>query len=478
MTTRLSEREAAQRLEALERQFGLYRLKVDGWVAWRTVRGAVAFVLNGYSITQQSANSRRQDLLSIAAEVARFLWALLRRKRRTLLIRTLSSALSEQQSGKLRDIYFDSLLIDGLDAHKVQQQNGAGTIRRAQMLYPHETAHSAIAALARVFTVLWVPSEAKHAARRISEALTTLERDSVSYDWLVRRFGSIRWQVRLYTALLKAVRPRAVLVADTGEYALSIACKRLGVRFVEIQHGVFTENHPDAVPAWALEHATETELILPDVLGVFGEYWARRLRGTALGHRELVPVGSDVLDRWRARRRESKRHGDACLVVVVTTQGQERAGLVQWLARVIAAAPPERHWRMVLKLHPIYDSDPQPYSTIAAHPGVEIIGRGSPASIYQLLVGADVHASISSASHFDAIGLDVPTVVIPLPGSELVMDMVDGERVFVGDDPGMVWTRALASSKPASNRSNDLYASGFVERVRNVCLAGHGCGSR
>lgn len=468
MTTRLSEREAAERLEALERRFDLYSLKLDGWVAWRTVRGAVAFVLNGYSVAQQSAASRRQPVLPIVAEVVRFAWTLLRRRRRTVLIRTLASAVCEQHGGKLRDIYFDSLLVDGLDAHKVQQQNTAATIHRAQMLYPHETGHSGVAALAHVLAVIWVSPETRRVAQRIFDALRTLDRDSVSYAWLVRRLGSIRWQARLYGMLLKAVRPRTVLVADTGEYALSIACKRSGVTFVEIQHGVFTENHPDAVPAWALQHANARELILPDVLGVFGEYWARRLRGTALGRQRLLPVGSDVLDRWRERRKGNRHRADDDLVIVVTTQGQEQARLIAWLESVVEAAPPDRRWRLIVKLHPIYDSDPQPYATLQSHAGVEIVGRGASRSIYELLVEADVHASISSASHFDAIGLDVPTVVIPLPGSELVMDMVDGQRVFRGDDPKLVWACALVSRQPATARNDDLYAAGFVARVRSV----------
>ncbi|HEY5754762.1 MAG TPA: hypothetical protein VIU34_03015, partial [Steroidobacter sp.] len=293
------------------------------------------------------------------------------------MIRTLSSAVCEQHGGKLRDIYFDSLLIDGLDAHKVQQQNTASTIRRKQMLYPYETSHSGIAALAHVLALICVSAETKQAAQRIFEALSTLDHDLVSHAWLVRRLGSIRWQARLYGMLLRAVRPRVALVADTGEYALSIACKRTGVTFMEIQHGVFTENHPDAVPAWALQHATAGELILPDVLGVFGEYWARRLRATALGRQRLLPVGSDVLDRWRERRNESKRRGNGDLVVVVTTQGQERTRLVEWLTSVIAVAPPHHQWRLIVKLHPIYDSDSVPYQMLQSPAGVEIVGRGA-----------------------------------------------------------------------------------------------------
>jgi hypothetical protein len=467
MTERLSERGAAERLEAIERQFDLYSLKLHGWVAWRAIRGPVAFLLNGYSVAQQSAASRQLSLPSIAAEVARYAWALLKRQRRTLLIRTLSSATGEPQGSKLRDIYFDSLLENGLDAHKVHQQNTARSIRRAQMLFPYETSHSGIAALARVLAAVWISAETSRVARRLCDALIALDRESVTYAWVVRRLGSIRWQAWLYGMLLKAVRPRAVLVADAGEYALNIACKRLGVTFVEIQHGVFTENHPDAVPAWALHHATAAELILPDVLGVFGAYWARRLHDTALGRQRLVPVGSDVLDRWRERRNERKRRADLSVTILVTTQGQERARLIDWLETVIAQAPLERQWRIVVKLHPIYDGDPALYSSLMAHSGVEIVGQGSSRSVYELMVEADAHASISSASHFDAIGLNVPTVVIPLPGSELVMDMVDGTRVFRGDDPRQVWDCAL-NPRPPETGDDDLYAAGFVDRVRNI----------
>jgi len=465
---RLSEREAAARLEEIERSFDLYGLKLDGWVPWRTVRSVAGLALTGFAVDVQRKASTRASWLSLMVEVPILLWSLVFARRRTLLIKTYTSALGERENNKLRDIYFDSLIADGLDAFKVQQQNSAREIRRHDMLHPFQISQTAIAALARVLALLRVRASTFRVARRIAHALQSLPELKLDEVWLARRLESIRWQARLYERLLARVRPRAVLVADAGEYALNIASKRRAVPFIELQHGIFTENHPDAIPGWALEKATPSELLLPDVLGVYGRYWAQRLQGTAVARQRIVIVGSDVLDRWRQRRRRLARQGTSRLEVVVTTQGLERGPLIDWLARVVACAPTAQSWRMVIKLHPIYDRDPALYASLTEHPAVEVLGHGSNASLYDLLVGADVHASISSASHYDSIGLGVPSVIIPLPGSELVIDLADGHTVFKGDDPAIVWACAMNARRASASPNEKFYAEGFVQRLRSA----------
>ena len=43
--------------------------------------------------------------------------------------------------------------------------------------------------------------------------------------------------------LLKRIRPRILFVADPGEYAIVAAAKELGVKVIELQHGINDRYH-------------------------------------------------------------------------------------------------------------------------------------------------------------------------------------------------------------------------------------------
>jgi hypothetical protein len=53
-----------------------------------------------------------------------------------------------------------------------------------------------------------------------------------------------------------------------------------------------------------------------------------------------------------------------------------------------------------------------------------------------LLTRADFHLSIASASHYDALGLGVPTIVLALEGYETVIDLVNAGHAYLARTPG------------------------------------------
>jgi hypothetical protein len=73
--------------------------------------------------------------------------------------------------------------------------------------------------------------------------------------------------------------------------------------------------------------------------------------------------------------------------------------------------------------------------TFGSNPNVQVILGFELPSTFDLLVRADFHMSIASAAHYDALGLGVPTIVLPLVGHELVQQLIDDGHAYLSKTP-------------------------------------------
>jgi hypothetical protein len=118
------------------------------------------------------------------------------------------------------------------------------------------------------------------------------------------------------------------------------------------------------------------------------------------------------------------RPDDVCSVLF-TTQGLDVAGVTAFLAEFLARATPRVPVRLTVKLHPLYDTDPAVYlnALSAFRDRVDVVAGNEGASTFELLRRSHLHLSISSACHYDAIGLGVPTVILPFQSHEIALPL-------------------------------------------------------
>ncbi len=90
----------------------------------------------------------------------------------------------------------------------------------------------------------------------------------------------------------------------------------------------------------------------------------------------------------------------------------------------------------MIKLHPAYDSDRDLYrQRIGGDPRVTIEPETSLASTQDLIAGADLHLSISSACHFDALGIGTPTGVLALETHQSVQGILKERGALLIETP-------------------------------------------
>ncbi len=451
-----------QALEDLERRNDLFAFRYDGWSAWRVMRNAVHRSAMALPIVAPPSSSPRRSLQALAATL-RLLALLLFAQRRDVLVKTARSGLRLPLGEHFRDVYFDGLLERGMSHLKLEEINSPDFDQQAaRARHPAALDPVAFTFWGRVLGTLF-PAPVLPFCEQLAIWLAADVGIQVNPAWLRMRVSTVYWQARLYGLLLARVRPQAVLVSDTGEYALRIAAGRAGVRFIELQHGVFDDTHPDAIPDWVA--GTPRELVLPDRLACRGTFWIEQLAATRQGLGLAVPVGNELID--DARRARAARPRDGRFRLVMTTQGLDSAALAAWTARLISAAPAALDWRLDLKLHPVYDAATHDYDVLAANSRVRVVRGAEQPNVFQMLAEADLHLSIASACHFDAAALGVPSAVVPLAGHEAMLPVADGVQIFVAHEPADVWRHArLGTPQPAGA---ERYAMpGFVDNLERL----------
>lgn len=451
-----------QAFAALERQHGLFDFRIDGWSAWRVMRNPVFRITEGLPLAQPARSNLRRSLQALAA-TAKLLGLLASGPRRQLLVKTCRSGLRLPQGDGFRDVYFDGLLQRGHAYLKLEEINSPDFDQQAAKAIAKPQLDTVVFTFwGRVLGRL-MPVRALPFCQQVSGLLDQHLKLKIDPQWLLMRLSTVVWQARLFALLLKRVRPAAVLVADTGEYALSIVCRRLGIRFIELQHGVFDASHPDAVPAWV--SGSDAALVLPHVLACRGEFWIDKLAGTRQAMGLAKPVGNELIDLARARM--SPRDARSARHLVLTSQGLDSERLAQWVVQMVAAAPSGLQWRLSIKLHPTYDAHTRDFDSLCSDPRIRVIAGADLPNVFDLLIDADLHLSITSACHFDAAALGVPSIVVPLAGHEAMLNAVDGAQIFIAHTPAEVWRLATGPRADAS-QMHRFAAPGFVDNLQRL----------
>ncbi|MGX4803503.1 hypothetical protein [Bradyrhizobium guangdongense] len=371
-----------------------------------------------------------------------------------------------KQDKHFRDVYFDGLLTGACTYFKMEEINSLDFEEQSRLaLRPSELNPIVFTFWGRILGTLF-PVKAEVLCRSIADVLSRELKLGVKVRFLRSRLSTIYWQVKLYRVLLRRIRPRVVLVSDTGEYALRIAADREKIPFVELQHGVFDLNHPDAIPDWV--PGSTPELILPDILATRGRYWIERLSGTRQYSDAAVPVGNELVDEARMRRKNRQRSDHVDLVL--TSQGLDTERLVCWIKAMASAAPSTLNWRLSIKLHPVYDQNPDQFANIRSDERIRLIKGADLPNVFDLLADADLHLSIASACHFDAAALGVRTVVLPLAGHEMLLPAVDSIHVFLAMNPADVWEIIELPVTFGEEETYRFSEPGFVNNMRKLLV--------
>jgi hypothetical protein len=465
--------EVEEILRRVEAEHDLLRYTVDGWCAWPLLRFGVAMELQRLPLS--GGGLRRRGTLARVAEAVRGAGPFLTVRRTPYLAKTYTSGLGERTGGKYKDVWFDDLLLAVGEHVKLEAVNNADFLpRRAAALLPATLTNTPLEVLAGVLARGLPSAEIRRVAHALADVLAaelgTQKYDAPTVDRHLQHFA---WSRSVYHRLLGRVRPTHVLTADPGEYALVAAAKELGITSVELQHGLLDRvSHPSY--AWTAYAAPfKHRMPVPDVLFLYGDHWRDELQANGFWGDSARAVGSLRMEQYR-RQRAQRRPGDA-FTIVFSTQGLDVAGSIGFLRQFLTLGQQDRDLRLILKLHPVYDRDPGAYrAALASDSRACVLGAAEGETVFELIARADLHLSISSTCHYEALGLGVPTVVLPFTTSEVMAPLCRVGHARLASTPSELWEvvgRTRAGEAPSAP-SEYYFKSGALGNMLRELRAG------
>lgn len=453
----LTEAEVHILVRAFEDKCQLFSRRVDGICIWQLIRFELSMRKQRGGLAR-ALLPRRRLVNGAMTGLLQFLWP---SKKYDYLCKTFDSAHRGQDADRTVDVYFDDLcnfVAGGAKISSCDTSGFEGKISRAS----HRPVFDDTSII--VFSALLgrlLPFRRSHAV--FGEIANAIGEEFGFTDYteakLARTYNVFRWRSLLYKWLLAKYSPSIVISPDSGQFALMKACAEMGTPFVEMQHGVFTSVHPNALPVTL---RNETGILKPDVLAVYGAFTRDMLTNTLL-HVEgrILPVGGPSIERARRLRETSFAAADK-VVIAVTTQGIATAKMCEFLAAFLQKVGNEVVVK--LKLHPAYDVEEGSYrARLGNDPRIEIISGKSTISTHELIALSDLHLSISSAAHYDALGIGTPTGVIAFETHHSVDAILNYEGAFIVSDADQLAQNVVRRDWPrVPDETRDLFfVSGF-----------------
>ncbi len=323
MTVARTEAEVSTVVRAFECRTGILALTVDGTSVWQMLRFEVSLRLQGLEVGRE-ALPRKRLVRGLANGIVQFLF----QKRCRILCKTYDSAHRVVTAKGTRDIYFDDLLEALPKAAKMSSCDADGYERRmANAERPPTFDDTSIIVASAVLGRLFPVSGNEQTWKKISQAIIT-EWGFVDYtpERIRLSYSVFRWRSLLYRAFLWRCGARVVICPDAGQFGLLHAAKRAGVPYIELQHGVYTQAHPNSLPN-DLSQAECEAIMLPDRLAAYGAFSAESLAGSALERFDRIAlVGAAFISKARALRLQGGKRDDAPMLLL-TTQGVARKRL-------------------------------------------------------------------------------------------------------------------------------------------------------
>jgi hypothetical protein len=449
----------------IEQRHDLLRYEFDGWCVWPLFRFAVArAITTGTPVAAPGRSSRFiEPLKSLGGDLRRLAFP----GHAPLVVKTYTSGLAEQSGTRYRDIWFDDIIDIAGPSWKIDELSANFADRRFRAATPIDARFESVDILARFFGRFdRHPSRsAAIVVRELSEVLTNdfgLELFSPHFVWMtLRRF---RWLKAVYSWLVRRVNPRWVMVADSGDSALVAAARENSIRVAEIQHGIMDRYH--AGYSWT-PYATpyREKMPIPDRLFLYGEHWRRELDAHGFWREALRVVGSLRVDRYRRRRRTRETEQDR--TILLTTQGIDTDRIIRFVRELFEGSSRLRALRVIIRLHPLYDANANRYrEQLADLAGVTILEANEPPATFELLAEADLHVSISSAMHYDALGLGVPTAILPYSTADVIQPLNDAGHAPIIHSAQDAIDLAMQPPTISADVSEYYFADKPAERLR------------
>lgn len=432
--------EANQILQTIENDPRIFSYLVDGWCAWSILRPRIGLTVGQTDSQQitgvnQLAKLTRRELLM---QFPKDLWRFVTYDKRPLVFALVASTNRAESSNHLyKDIYFDDILQLLQPCFKLELINNKNYLSRSRQAFiPSNMTNSASLLLRLTLAKLKQPKNLVKTSKYLYDEVNKYFPSQFNQKDIYNRLLYFYWDKKIYQQILKHFKPRFILLQTSySNQALIAAAKGTSIPVIELQHGLIDQFHPGY--AWSSMALTFKEnMPIPDRIFVYGDYWKEQLCQNHFWTHEPISVGSTHIDQFRNIR--NRNFGESPLHVVVTTQGFEKESLSRFLVEFIQAISLSKEIRLFIKLHP-RETLKDPYlHAFQQYPNTFVLLANETPSTFELLTQADFHISVHSTCHYEALGLGVPTIILPFKDYQRILPLTDTGFAYLAETPSQM----------------------------------------
>jgi hypothetical protein len=456
--------EVSARIQEFERRYPVFTICDGGVSLWRLMRFETAAQLQNLKL-QRAPIPRSQLLISLPRAAWQFATA---RREYSYIGKTSKEGLRDRRNGKYRDIFFDDLIDAVPGGALFASFDNAGFAMNSRHMHrkPIFDDTSVVVGSAILGRTFGKRSPSKSSTRLATMISSDLNLPEFTPRQVQQKYDVYRYRAMIYRNVLRRFGVKIVLAANTGLFPLIAAARSLGIPYTEIQHGDFDVNHPDSIPASALD-TDVSSLLLPDRLAVFGQHEVEHLSGTALGELgRLRAVGSPAIASGRSLREKKFRSDPKQPIIIFTSQSISQEQVAQFILDFLTAY--SGSIRFIIRLHPGYVGDGDTYRAIARRdPRLEVMEGGAMPPTHEMIALSDLHLSISSICHYESLGIGTPTAVLGMPGHTNMTKLMGTGAAPLIESPEQLahMIRLRNWAVVTSDQSNYFFRPGYITNM-------------
>jgi hypothetical protein len=223
---------------------------------------------------------------------------------------------------------------------------------------------------------------------------------SVEFRYVESAFYVFFKSFRRWHSLLSAAAPKIVVgITHYHNEGCLAAAKILGIKTVELQHGLISKHDLYYVYSSKYRSAV-TKGIFPNEIWLFGNFWKEVIQGGAEAEfMKPVVVGNFITDS-QVKSGESAKENR----VLLCAQKNLTEPYIQWIRFMRENILPNHpDWKLIVKLHPL-ETEVNKYLQESSQ-NVEVLSISS--SLNEELKRAKIQVSIYSTTFYDAVGMGV-----------------------------------------------------------------------
>ena len=255
--------------------------------------------------------------------------------------------------------------------------------------------------------------------RQVEKEIENATNNSIDLISLIKRnVGRYKLGNKLYLSLFNKIQPKVIYSVASYSYLGDMICaaKTLGIKTIELQHGVISKYHM----GYSFEKKQEL-LYYSDVFYSWGNFWNKSVSNT---FNEVKSFGFQYF-RDRIKRYNNKVKENKILILSQTALGEKIMNETFKLVNELSG------FQILYKLHPeeykIYKKYPS-YSKLASNKNLKFVEE---CNLYQIMSESKIQIGVFSTALYEGVGLCCNTFLYNLNGLEYMKDLIDSGHAKV-----------------------------------------------